>query len=259
LTGTPADGPPLRRVKIALAYDGTRYSGSQLQPTGPTIQSTVEAALGALLDEPVRIRTAGRTDAGVHAREQVADFADHGRRDLATIVKGGNALLPADIRILSAEEADPAFDARRHATCKEYRYFLHLAPVCSPFLARHAWHIGKPLDLDAMREAMAHLVGEHDFTSFRGAGCAARTAVRRIDHAALSERHPALWSIDLRGSGFLRHMVRNIVGTLADAGRGRIPAGRIADLLVLRDRRLAGMTAPAHGLFLWEVRYGDPP
>ncbi len=252
-------GSSLRRVKIGLAYDGTNYSGSQMQPTGPTIQSVVEGALERLLDEPVRIRTAGRTDAGVHARAQVADFADHGRRELATIVKGGNALLPADIRILSAEEVSPGFDARRHTAGKEYRYFLHLANVCSPFFARHAWHIEKTLDLQSMREAMSHLVGEHDFTSFRAAGCAARDAVRRIDHAALTERHPSLWSIDLRGSGFLRHMVRNIVGTLVDVARGKIPAERVAELLVLRDRQLAGMTAPPQGLFLWEVWYDEPP
>lgn len=249
---------PRRRVRITLSYDGTNYLGSQLQPTGPTVQSTVEEALTRLLDEPVRIRTAGRTDSGVHAREQVADFADAGRRDPATIVKGGNALLPPDIRILSAEEAPSSFDARRHATGKEYRYFLHLAPVCSPFFLRHAWHIEKALDLDAMRAAMEPLVGEHDFTTFRASGCGALSPVRRIDLVELTERHPGLYSIDVRGSGFLRHMVRNIVGTLVDAGRGRITPGRVGELLALRDRTLAGRTAPAHGLFLWEVRYGDP-
>jgi tRNA pseudouridine38-40 synthase len=248
-----------RRVKITLAYDGTNYSGSQMQPTGPTIQSTVEEALGRHLDEPVRIRTAGRTDAGVHARAQAADFADRGRRDLATIVKGGNALLPGDIRILSAEAVPPGFDARRHATGKEYRYFLHLAPVGSPFLSRHAWHIEKPLDLDAVKAGLSFLVGEHDFTSFRAAGCSAQSAVRRIDDAALTGRLPSLWSIDFRGSGFLRHMVRNLVGTLVDVGRGKIPPERVGELLALRDRALAGMTAPPHGLFLWRVWYGDEP
>lgn len=246
-----------RRVKLTLAYDGTNYSGSQMQPTGPTIQSTLEEALGRLLDEPVRIRTAGRTDAGVHARAQVADFSDSGRRPLPTILKGGNALLPGDIRILSAEEAPLEFDARRHATCKEYRYFLHLAPVGSPFHSRHAWHIEKPLDLDAVRDALPLLVGEHDFSSFRGAGCSARSAVRRIERATLTARHRSLWSIDFQGNGFLRHMVRNLVGTLADVGRGKIPPGRIGELLDLRDRTLAGMTAPPHGLFLWRVGYGD--
>jgi tRNA pseudouridine38-40 synthase len=251
--------PATRRVKITLTYDGSNYSGSQLQPTGPTIQSAVEAALSRLLDEPVRIRTAGRTDAGVHARAQVADFADAGRRDPETIVRGGNALLPPDIRILSAEAVPLAFDARRHATGKEYRYFLHLDPVGSPFFAHHAWHLERPLDLDAVREAMAHLVGEHDFTSFRAAGCSARSSVRRIDSASLSERLPDLWSIDLVGNGFLRHMVRNIVGTLVDVGRGKHPPGRVADLIALRDRSAAGMTAPAHGLFLWQVWYEGPP
>jgi tRNA pseudouridine38-40 synthase len=255
MTDETGASAPTRRVRITMSYDGTNYSGSQMQPTGPTIQSEVEGALARLLDAPVRIRTAGRTDAGVHALEQVADFADHGRRDLATIVKGGNALLPPDIRILSAAEVPMEFDARRHATRKEYRYFLHVAPVCSPFFARHAWHFEKPLDLDAMREGMAHLVGEHDFTTFRASGCSARDPVRRIASAALSGRVPGLWSVDLVGSGFLRHMVRNIVGTLADVGRGKISPGRVGELLQSRDRTQAGMTAPAHGLFLWKVWY----
>ena len=124
-----------------------------------------------ILQEPVRLRAAGRTDAGVHAREQVVDFADAGVRDLETIVHGGNALLPPDIRILSASVVPETFDAMRHATEKEYRYFLYLSPVASPFLSRYAWHIEKPLDLDAVRQGLSHLVGEHDFTSFRGQGC----------------------------------------------------------------------------------------
>ncbi|MBE0603519.1 MAG: tRNA pseudouridine(38-40) synthase TruA [Deltaproteobacteria bacterium] len=246
----------MRRVKLTVAYDGAAYAGWQVQPGETTIQSVMEGALARILQEPVRLRAAGRTDAGVHAREQVVDFADSGKRDTETIVRGGNALLPGDIRILSAEGVPEGFDARRHASQKEYRYFLYLLPVASPFLSRYAWHLPSSLDPDAMREALASLVGEHDFSSFRGQGCTARTAVRTIFRAGVT-RHdePGLYSVDVAGSGFLRHMVRNIVGTAIDAGRKKHPPERMAEILAARDRAGAGITAPAHGLFLWRVGY----
>ncbi len=246
----------MRRIRLTVSYDGTAYHGFQVQPNGATVQSTMEEALGRLLGEAVRLRAAGRTDAGVHAREQVVDFADSGRRPLATIVRGGNALLPPDIRILAAQEAAPSFDARRHAKEKAYRYFLYLDPVASPFFARHSWHVERPLDLAAMRDALARVVGEHDFTSFRGQGCTAKTAVRRIFRAALAPAAvPPLHAVEIAGSGFLKHMVRNIVGTLVDIGRGKDPPEAMTEILASRDRTRAGPTAPAHGLFLWEVRY----
>jgi len=249
----------MRRVKLTIAYDGTAYSGFQLQPNGVTIQSVVEDALGRLLQEPVRVRAAGRTDAGVHAREQVIDFADSGRRSPGTIVRGGNALLPPDIRFLSAEEAPPSFDALRGAKSKEYRYFLYIDPVASPFLARYAWHLDGAVDLRPMRKGLAHIVGRHDFSSFRGQGCTARTTVREIFRAGIeAEAVAGLHSVRIEGSGFLRHMVRNVVGTLVDIGRGKSPPDRVRDLLGLRDRTLAGPNAPPHGLFLWEVAYGKP-
>ena len=249
----------MRRVKLTIAYDGTAYSGFQLQPNGVTIQSVMEDALGRLLQEPVRVRAAGRTDAGVHARKQVIDFADSGRRSPGTIVRGGNALLPADIRFLSAEEVPPSFDALRGAKSKEYRYFLYIAPVASPFLARYAWHLDGPIDLRSMRKGLAHIVGRHDFSSFRGQGCTARTTVREVFRAGIeAEAIAGLHSVRVAGSGFLRHMVRNVVGTLVDIGRGKNPPDRVRDLLGLRDRTLAGPNAPPHGLFLWEVAYGDP-
>jgi len=247
----------LRRVKLTLTYDGTAYRGFQLQPNGPTVQAVAEEALGRLLQEAVKLRAAGRTDAGVHAREQVVDFADSGSRSPETILRGGNALLPPDIRILSVEEVPLSFDARRHAKEKEYRYFLHLNPVASPFFSRHAWHIEKPLDLFAMREGLAHVMGEHDFASFRGQGCTAKTTVRTILRAELSEPYPDLHFIGISGGGFLRHMVRNIVGTLVDVGKGENPPERMRELLFLRDRSKAGPTAPARGLFLWSVTYPE--
>jgi len=247
----------MRRVKLTLTYDGTAYQGFQVQPNGPTVQSMTEEALGRILQEAVKLRAAGRTDAGVHAREQVVDFADSGDRPLETILRGGNALLSPDIRIVSVEEVPHSFDARRHVKEKEYRYFLHLHPVASPFFSRHAWHIEKPLDLGAMREGLAHVVGEHDFASFRGQGCTAKTTVRTIFRAELNELYPALHFIGISGGGFLRHMVRNLVGTLVDVGKGKNPPERVRELLSLRDRSEAGPTAPAHGLFLWSVTYHD--
>ncbi len=245
----------MRRIQLTLAYDGTAYRGFQLQPNGPTIQSVTEETLSRLLQEPVRLRAAGRTDAGVHAREQVVDFADSGNRPPETILKGGNALLPPDIRIVSAREVPLSFDARRQAKEKEYRYFLHLYPVASPFFSRHAWHIEKPLDLDSIRKGLAHIVGEHDFASFQGQGCTAKTTVRTIFRAELGEFHPPLRFIAISGGGFLRHMVRNVVGTLVDVGKGKYPPERVRELFFLRDRTAAGPTAPARGLFLWEITY----
>jgi tRNA pseudouridine38-40 synthase len=247
---------PVRRVKLTVAYDGTAYAGWQVQPNGTTLQATVEKALAQILQEPVRVRAAGRTDAGVHAREQVVDFADAGKRDIPTIVHGGNALLPPDIRILSAEEVPETFDARRHATEKEYRYFLYLSPVDSPFLSRYAWNIEAPLDIDAVREGLSHLVGEHDFSSFRGQGCNARSPVRTVFRADVSTYDvPGLFSIDVAGAGFLRHMMRNIVGTVVNAGKGKHSAEHVGEILRARDRSAAGVNAPPHGLFLWRVSY----
>ena len=245
-----------RRVKLTVAYDGTAYAGWQVQPNGTTIQEVMEGVFSRILQEPVRLRAAGRTDAGVHAREQVVDFADAGVRDLGTILHSGNALLPPAIRILSASVAPETFDARRHATEKEYRYFLHLSPVPSPFLSRYAWHIEKPLDLDAVREGLSHLVGEHDFSSFRGQGCNAVSPVRAVFRAEVAKHDvPGLISIDVAGAGFLRHMVRNIVGTVVNAGKGKHSADHVAEILRARDRSAAGLNAPPHGLFLWRVSY----
>jgi tRNA pseudouridine38-40 synthase len=245
-----------RRVKLAVAYDGTAYAGWQVQPNGTTIQALMEKTLARILQEPVRLRAAGRTDAGVHAREQVVDFADSGKRDLETIVRGGNGLLPPDIRILSASVVPETFDARRHATEKEYRYFLYLSPVDSPFLSRYAWHIEKPLDLSAVREGLSHLVGTHDFSSFRGQGCTSISPVRTVFRAEVATHDvPGLFSIDVAGAGFLRHMVRNIVGTVVNAGKGKHSAEHVGEILRVRNRTAAGVNAPPHGLFLWRVSY----
>lgn len=248
----------MRCVKLTIAYDGTAYQGFQRQPDRVTVQSVAEDALGRILQEKIRLRAAGRTDAGVHAREQIVDFADSGRRPLGTIVRGGNALLPPDIRILSAEERPPHFNARRDAKYKEYRYFIYVGSVASPFLASYSWHLANPVDTDAMRRGLAHIVGKHDFSSFQGQGCTARSAVREIFRAGIEEEPvPGLFSVRFAGSGFLRHMVRNVVGTLVDIGRGKSLPDRMRELLGMRKRSLAGPTAPANGLFLWAVGFEE--
>jgi tRNA pseudouridine38-40 synthase len=231
----------MRRVKLTIAYDGTAYRGFQLQPNGITIQSVMEEALGRLLRESVRIRAAGRTDTGVHGREQVIDFADSGKRTLGTIVRGGNALLPPDIRILSVKEVPPSFDAQRHAKSKEYRYFLYIAPVASPFFARYAWHLTGPVDLEAMRGDLAHIVGRHDFSSFRGQGCTARTTVREIFHAGIeTEEVSGLYSLRVAGGGQREDPAgqgaRTSRAAGQDAGRAHRSAARIVPVgsVVLR-------------------------
>lgn len=243
-------------VRLTLEYDGTRYRGWQLQPEGPTIQGVLEEALAVLLKEPVRVHGSGRTDAGVHALGQVANFSCPDDRDLWRLRRSLNALTPDDITVKELDEAAPAFEARRDARRRVYEYRLWNHPWRSVFHDRYAWHVMRSLDLDAMRAALPALEGEHDFSSFRAAGCGAATPVRRVYHNALFpwEDH---WVYRIEATGYLRHMVRNIVGTLVQIGSGERDAGDFPELIRSRDRTLAGPTAPARGLFLTEVCYDD--
>lgn len=247
----------MRRLRLVVSYDGTEYRGFQRQPNGETVQSVLEEALSRLLCETVVLRPAGRTDSGVHARGQVVDLRDGGKRELVAVLRGGNAFLPPDVRILSAAEAEPAFDARRWASEKEYRYFLHLSPVPSPFLRRYAWRLPPDLDLGAVAASLARVTGEHDFTSFRGQGCTALHPVRTVLGTALEPAGEGLWAVRVRGTGFLRHMVRNLVGTAVQAGLGKLRPEEMTGILEGRDRSLAGPTAPPQGLFLWSVTYPE--
>ena len=241
-------------VRLTLEYDGTDYRGWQIQPGGPTIQGILEEALAVLLKQPVRILGSGRTDAGVHALGQVANFACSDGRDLTRIQRGLNALTPDGMTIRAVEAAYPSFDARRDARRRVYEYRLWNHPWRSVFNDRYSWHVRRPLRVDAMREALAALEGEHDFSCFRAAGCGAVTAVRRIYHNELFlwEDH---WVYRVEATGYLRHMVRNIVGTLVQIGLGERDAGGLPALIDSRDRTQAGPTAPARGLFLVEVCY----
>jgi tRNA pseudouridine38-40 synthase len=247
----------VRNLRLTLEYDGTAYAGWQVQEGAPTVQGAVEAALERLLKHPVRVTASGRTDAGVHALAQVANFRTAARVPLRGVVHGLNALLPRDIAVRRAEEVPADFDSRRSAKEKTYQYFLHVAPVPSAFARPTSWRVPPPLDLGAMGAAAAQLVGTHDFGAFRSAGCDAPHAVRAVHEVRVVPRGEFV-EVTVRGTAFLRHMVRIIVGTLVEVGQGRRAPESVAELLASGDRERAGVTAPPQGLFLAEVRYDAP-
>ena len=244
----------MKTILLTLEYDGTDFVGWQIQPNGRSVQEVLEAALARVLGSPVRVHSAGRTDAGVHARGMPAHFETAAGLPLAAYREGVNRLLPPDVAVREAVEASQGFHARFDARGKWYRYSIYCAPVRSPLLGRSAWHIRSALDLPAMCRAAQDFVGSHDFAAFRAAGCDARTTVREVFSVQL-EQQGELLLIDVRGGGFLRHMVRVMVGTLVEIGMGRRPATDVTQLLGHGCRQKAGRTAPAHGLCLMEVWY----
>ncbi|HEX9724938.1 MAG TPA: tRNA pseudouridine(38-40) synthase TruA [Vicinamibacteria bacterium] len=240
--------------RMTLAYDGTDYLGWQLQPQGATIQSRLQEALANIAGDPVTVVGAGRTDAGVHAQGQVAHFELPTPVPPSGLLKGLNSMLPQDIRILDVELAPPDFHARYTARSKTYRYCFDVSPVASPFRCRYTLHHPYPLDWEAMSKAAERFVGRHDFESFRASSCEAKTSER---HCTVSRfvREGAELVYEVAADGFLHHMVRNIVGTLLEVGRGKIDPGEIDRLLEAKDRKQAGPTAPAQGLHLMRVEY----
>lgn len=241
-------------IRLTIEYDGTGFVGWQIQPNGRSVQEVLEKALGHLLAAPTRVHSAGRTDAGVHARGMVAHFTTSACLPLAAYREGLNRLLPTDVAIREAAEASEGFHARFDARGKWYRYAIHCAPVRSPLLDRNAWHVRSALDLTAMETAARDFVGRHDFAAFRAAGCDAKTTVREIYSLHLVQQGELLF-VDVRGEGFLRNMVRVMVGTLVEIGMSRRPASDVDGLLRGGCREKAGRTAPAHGLCLMEVWY----
>jgi tRNA pseudouridine38-40 synthase len=244
------------QLKLLVEYDGTAYHGWQVQPGGPTVQALLERALATALREPVRAAAAGRTDAGVHALGQVVAVPVGAvPADLGKLVRSLNALTPDDIAIREATLVDDAFDPRRHARSRRYEYRILAHPTPSAFWHRFAWHHPVPLDADAMDAAAAMLVGEHDVVAFQGADAdEVLSTVRRIFESGV-RREGQFLCYRIEATAFLKHMVRNIVGTLVEIGRGERPAGAMAEILAGRDRRRAGPTAPPHGLVLVSVRY----
>ena len=257
--------------KCILTYDGTPYSGWQIQPSLPTVQGTLAAAILHVTGEAVLPQGSGRTDTGVHALAQVASFALNVPIPAASLHHALNRALPQSIRVLSVELAEPGFHARYSARRKtyEYRIFPRLPnqaeTICSPMLAPFVWDCPWPLDLAIMQHAASQILGEHDFTTFAASdpdlttrrqptNAASRSNLRRIDVSVWSERD-GLYIYRVTGSGFLHHMVRNLVGTFVDIGAHRIPTEAIPTLLAANDRSAAGPTAPARGLFLVDVEY----
>ncbi|HTY76350.1 MAG TPA: tRNA pseudouridine(38-40) synthase TruA [Candidatus Bathyarchaeia archaeon] len=242
---------------MTLAYDGTDFAGWQVQPDRPTVQGLVREACRRILGEPVKVTGASRTDAGVHALRQVASLATASALEVGQLARGLNALLPAAVRVLDAREAPPGFDARRSALGKRYLYVMDRGRVAHPILRRFAWHPRFPLDVAAMRSALGAVRGKHDFQAFCAAPGRGRTPTCTVRSARLIARGEQL-AVLLSADSFLHHMVRNIVGSLVEVGRGAQPPSWMSALLAGRDRTRSGPTAPPQGLFLVRVLYADP-
>lgn len=254
-----------RKILVHIQYDGTNYVGWQIQPQGLTIQGLLEDSLLRLTGQRVKVIGAGRTDAGVHAIEQIASFETAVDYSLDVIKKALNSMLPEDIRIMKIAEAGEDFHARYSAIKKRYIYVIANDKDLPVFLNRYVWWIKVPLKIDAMIEASRLLLGTHDFSSFRGSGCSAKSTVRTIYSINLEKTEvvPFIFTefkgnfiiVTIEAEAFLRHMVRNIVGTIVEVGKGRFSPEMIKGILNAKDRRLAGPTAPSKGLFLERVIY----
>lgn len=254
----------MRTIRCTLMYDGARYVGWQVQPNGVSIQSLVQRAIRTMTGEENDLVGASRTDAGVHALGQVAHFQTASGISSKGFQAGINAQLPPDIVVTATMDASDGFHARNDARAKRYTYRLLIAPDRSPMLEHRCWHLQRMPDVDAMREASRCLVGEHDFASFRAAGCSSAHAVRTIERIEMEERmlssemlagEGRIVDVHIEGTGFVRHMVRNIVGTLVEVGQGRRDVSDVQRILFMRTRAEAGRCAPACGLYLVSISY----
>ena len=249
-----------RNLKLILSYDGAEFSGWQVQPGLVTVQGTLASAVGRITGEKVLPQGSGRTDAGVHALAQNVTFVTCSAVPTENFLKALNDILPAAVRVLDVREMPAEFHARHSARGKTYRYRIYRGAICPPFLARYVRHYPYPLDEEAMTQAAPLVVGEHDFTSFaavdpeRGKDSETVSNVRTI-FSSQWERLEQEWVYTVRGSGFLHHMVRNLVGTFILVGRGTIAPADVTRILQARDRSAAGATAPAAGLYLVNVEY----
>ncbi|HWX94238.1 MAG TPA: tRNA pseudouridine(38-40) synthase TruA [Terriglobales bacterium] len=250
----------MRNLKLILAYDGTEFAGWQVQPDAATVQGALASAIARLTGEKVLPQGSGRTDAGVHALAQVASCVTASPMPVGNFVKALNDILPPAIRVVEASEVSPDFHARKSARAKTYRYRILRTPICSPFLARYVWHFPYPLDEEAMNTAARAIEGEHDFTSFAAVDPERRreegevSNVRTIFSSAWKREEDEL-IYTVRGSGFLHHMVRNLVGTFILVGKKSARVSELREILEARNRSQAGPTAPASGLYLVDVEY----
>ena len=245
-----------RTIRIDVQYDGTGFVGWQRQPNGASIQEHLEKALSKVADEEITLYGSGRTDAGVHARMQVASFSlKSSRTPVEAFIQGTNTLLPPEIRVHRSMEADLNFLASSNAIEKTYRYFIQVGAEPLVFLNRYALHLNKALDLSAMRAASKLLVGEKDFIAFQGSNTDTKTTIRHVTHAGWHTSDLQTLCFEIKGNGFLKYMVRNIVGTLIEVGQGKRDPKDIEKIIQSKDRQQAGPRAPAQGLFLWSVLY----
>jgi tRNA pseudouridine38-40 synthase len=253
----------MRNLKVILSYDGAEFSGWQVQPEANTVQGTLASAIGRITGEKVLPQGSGRTDAGVHALAQVMTFVTESSIPTENFLKAMNDILPASVRVLQVTEAPADFHARHSARAKTYRYRIYREAICPPFLARYVWHYPYPLDEEEMARSAALVLGEHDFTSFaavdpeRGKGSHIGTVASNVRNIFSSswERMGEELVYTVRGSGFLHHMVRNLVGTFILAGKGTLKVEDVSRILMARKRSAAGATAPASGLYLVGVEY----
>ena len=252
----------MRNFKLILAYDGSEFAGWQVQPDAVTIQGTLASAIGRLTGEKVLPQGSGRTDAGVHALAQVASFAIKSPIPAENLVKALNDILPPSIRVLEASEVPAGFHSRKSALAKTYRYRIFRGPICPPFLARYVWHYPYLLDEGPVRQAAEIVVGEHDFTSFAAVDPEKGKEENGEEFSNMRHIFSSNWErqgdelvYTVRGSGFLHHMVRNLVGTFVLVGKGTLKREDMRRILKARDRSAAGATAPANGLYLVSVEY----
>jgi len=245
----------MRTIKLTIQFDGTAYHGWQTQQQDRTVQKTVQDALATILNRPVKLHGSGRTDAGVHALGQAAHFVAESSMDIEKLKNGLNSLLPGDIAVRGLEEVATGFHARFSAQRRVYWYFIWNYPDRSPFYDRYSWHIRTELHTGLMRDAAGCLVGVHDFSSFQGSDRQEVNPVREVTRVRFKRTGKHLILFEIEAGSFLRHMVRNIMGALAEVGLGRLPAMAVEEILEKKDRRCAPATAPAHGLFLKEVKY----
>ena len=245
----------MRNVKLIIAYDGTDYKGWQIQTSAPTIQGVIEEKLGIILNQKTRVTGSGRTDTGVHALNQVVHFITNSRIETESLKKGLNSLLPPDIVVKELSEVDADFHARYSAKSRIYKYLIWRSDTFSPFYRRFSWQVHYQLDLEEMRKAAECLVGLHDFASFEGTGSASLTSEREIMRFTIRGRAKGWIVTTIEATAFLRHMVRNIMGTLIEVGKGSMTVAEFRDILESKDRSRAGITAPPQGLFLKKVKY----
>lgn len=246
----------MRRIRLIISYDGTKYVGWQMQPNGVSVQELLEKALLELTGEQIRVEGSGRTDSGVHARAQVAHFDTNVRMAADKFAIAMNMHLPDDIRVLYSEECNPSFHARFSAKKKEYAYTIQLGAHADVFSRLTSLHLHYKPDIEAMQEAANTVLGTHDFNAFKCSGSNMENTVRTVTKSEWTQNGPFL-TYTVEGNGFLYNMVRILVGTMLEIGSGKRPASDMQKAIESGDRKMAGATAPAHGLCLMRVVYPD--